>query len=86
MSWVRRIFGEDCQWFTLFNESSGYSGNLFENSWCDFLLQKMTNTFWIDVIKDGQIHCRRQHISNDLDILNSCRWFYPKFQRKNVLL
>ena len=46
MSWVRRIFGEDCQWLTLFNETYGNTGNLFfENSWCDSLLQKMTNTF-----------------------------------------
>ena len=85
MSWVRRIFGEDCQWLTLFNETYGNTGNLFfENNWCDSLLQKMTNTFWIDVIKDWQILCRSQQVSNNLDILNSCLWYNPQISKEEM--
>ena len=46
MSWVRRIFGEDCQWLTLFNETYGSTGNVFfENTWCDSLLKRLPIPF-----------------------------------------
>ena len=83
ISWIRRIFGEDCQWLTLFNEIYGNAGNLFfENTWCNSLLQRMTNTFWMDVIKDWQIFCRKQQTSNNIDILNSCLWYNPQISRE----
>ena len=48
----------------------------------DNLVKKMTNTIWIDVIKNCQILFRKQQFNNNLDTLNSCLWYNPQISRE----
>ena len=84
VSWVRRIFcGPECQWLTLFNEMYTYTGKLhFESMWGNVLIKKISNPFWVEVIENWQILCRKQQPISNSDLMNTSIWYNPKISRE----
>ena len=81
---MRRIFcGPECQWLTLFNEMYTYTGKLhFESMWGNVLIKKMSNPFWVEVIENWQILCRKQQPISNSDLMNTSIWYNPKISRE----
>ena len=88
VSWVRRMFCQtECQWLILFKEMYGITGKLyFESMWCDVLVKKMTNSFWVDVIKNWQIILRKQKPKSNCDIMNCSLWYNPKISKEPLYI
>ena len=88
VSWVRRMFCQtECQWLILFKEMYGITGKLyFESMWCDVLVKKMTNSFWVDVIKNWQIILRKQKSKSNCDIMNCSLWYNPKSSKEPLYI
>ena len=84
VSWVRRIFcGSECQWLTLFNEMYTYTGKLhFGSMWGNGLMKRMSNAFWVKVIENWQILCRKQQPISNSDLMNTSIWYNPKISRE----
>ena len=75
--WIRRIvLNSDSQWISLFHEMYG-SKNMFylETMSLENIKNKMTNVFWIEVIKNWQLVSKKFKCRSNDNILSSCIWY-----------
>ena len=60
-----------------------YTGKLhFKSMWGNVLIQKMSNPFWVEVIENWQILCRKQQPISNLDLMYTSIWYNPKISRE----
>ena len=81
--WIRRIICDpESQWLKLFHEMYGNEKKFhIESMWFNNINCKMTNGFWIEVMKSWQTLCHKCKLRSNADILNSCLWYNPKLAR-----
>ena len=46
------------------------------------LIKRISNDFWVEVIENWQILCRKQQPISNLDLMNTSIWYNPKISRE----
>ena len=88
IAWMRRIICQsDSQWLKLFHEMYGNIQKFyFESMWFTDVIGKMTNGFWIDVLKSWQRLCKKCEYEHNDDLLSSCLWYNPRLSKQPLYL
>ena len=87
VSWVRKLYThQNSQWFRLLYALYNNIDKVlvFGDLWCSQFLKKISNPFWQNILFEWSDLCKRQEITNNTDLLQSCIWYNSKISKNPI--
>ena len=87
VSWVRKLYThQNLQWFRLLYALYNNIDKVlvFGDLWCSQFLKKISNPFWQNILFEWSDLCKRQEITNNTDLLQSCIWYNSKISKNPI--